>query len=115
MEPMISEPHHPSAVSNHLGNPLTEHVSHPPLVLIKIENGKVLLLSITPLAQVSEVCAVELKIPALLKTHEGINMMPDSGISWGFSSLLFKRSRKLHTTNYIKRRLLRLQSEALKG
>lgn len=53
-----------------------ECISYPPLVLVQVEDDHLILLPVTPLVQVAEVCVVDLKAPAHLMNHMGVNAMP---------------------------------------
>lgn len=53
----------------------------PLLVLVHIEDDNLLFLSVTPLPEVTEVQVEDQKVPALLMSHEDVNMLPPKGIS----------------------------------
>lgn len=84
-EPKILDPH----LSNH-SRPLHYHqiamksrgnVSDPPLVLVHTEDEKLLLLPVTPLDQVAEVCGLDLSVPTLLMTQASVKMTLHDSIS----------------------------------
>lgn len=49
-------------------------------MLLHIKDDNILLLSVTLFVHVTEVCAVDLKVPTLLVPHVGVNMMLPDGI-----------------------------------
>lgn len=82
-EPRIPEPQLASAASKYL-----KFLAKCPLpipVMVSREGDNQLPLSVTPLAQVAEVCVVELEVFALLMTQASVNMMPHDRDSFQFA------------------------------